>query len=90
MFVQQIYCNLVRTGKWQPYQSLFVCTFFLGDFMKFDKNVLNILYNDAKKAFRRGEIPVSAIIFDKNGKIISHSCNNRQKKIGRASCRERV
>lgn len=54
--------------------------FFLGDFMKFDKNILNILYKDAKKAFSRGEIPVSAIIFDKNGKIISHSCNNRQKK----------
>ena len=80
MFVQQIYCNLVRTGKWQPHQSLFVCTFFLGDFMKINNNILNILYKDAKKAFAKKEIPVSAVIIDNDGKIISHSYNTRQKK----------
>ena len=28
LFVQQIYCKLVRLGIKQPYQSMFVCTFF--------------------------------------------------------------
>ena len=31
LIVQQIYRNLVRGGSQQPYRSLFVCTFFIGD-----------------------------------------------------------
>lgn len=51
----------------------------MGDIMNLDKKVLDLLLSDAKKAYRKNEIPVSAIILDKNGKIISHSYNNRQK-----------
>ena len=47
--------------------------------MKIDGKVLNILKRDANKAFKRDEIPVSAVIVDSGGKIISHACNNRQK-----------
>ena len=46
--------------------------------MNIDKKVLDILLKDARKAFKYGEIPVSAVIIDQNGKIISHSFNNRQ------------
>ena len=48
--------------------------------MKVDKKILNLLLKNAKKAFNNGEIPVSAIIVDHNGNIVSSSCNNRQKK----------
>lgn len=34
----------------------------------------------AKKAYRNGEIPVSAVIIDQKGKVISSAFNNRQKK----------
>lgn len=46
--------------------------------MKIDEYILKILKKDAKRAFRRGEIPVSAIIVDESGKVISHACNCRQ------------
>lgn len=48
--------------------------------LNINEDIINLLYNDAKKAFKKGDIPVSAVIIDKNGKIISHSYNNRQKK----------
>lgn len=54
--------------------------FFNGDFMKISDSVINKLIINSKKAFRRGEIPVSAIILDKNGNIISSSYNKRQRK----------
>lgn len=38
-----------------------------------------IAYKEAKKAYKKGEIPVGAVII-KNNKIISKSHNNRQKK----------
>ena len=47
--------------------------------MYIDKKVLDLLLKNAKKAYKKGEIPVSAVILDKNGKIISSSYNNRQK-----------
>ena len=48
--------------------------------MNIDKKVLDLLLKDAKKAFKKGEIPVSALVIDHDGKIISHSFNNRQNK----------
>lgn len=47
--------------------------------MKLDKKAIDVLISDANKAKRRGEIPVSAIILDQSGKIVSHACNSRQK-----------
>lgn len=47
--------------------------------MKIDDQVLNLLKKDANKAYKCEEIPVSAVIVDGNGKVISHACNNRQK-----------
>ena len=46
--------------------------------MKLDNKVIDILINDAIKAYKKGEIPVSAVIVDKAGKIVSHAYNNRQ------------
>ena len=61
--------------------NLCLCALFLWViFMNFDEKLFELLLNNSKKAFRKGEIPVSAIIFDKNGNIISTSYNNRQKK----------
>ena len=44
-----------------------------------DEYYMNIAYKEALKAFKKGEIPVGAVIA-KNNKIISKSHNNRQKK----------
>ena len=38
-----------------------------------------ILLKDAIKAYKNGDIPVAAVIV-KNGKIVAHSYNNRQKR----------
>lgn len=46
--------------------------------MNIDIKILEKLYNLAIKAYKKGEIPVSAIILDKNNKIISAEYNNRQ------------
>lgn len=48
--------------------------------MKIDDKVLSCLVKCAKKALKYDEIPVSAVIVDQNGNIISSSYNNRQKK----------
>lgn len=47
--------------------------------MKLNKNVVDQLIKGAEKAYKRGEIPVSAVILDESGKVISKACNNRQK-----------
>ena len=46
--------------------------------MNIDCKILDLLVKNAKKAFKNGEIPVSAVIFDHSGKVISSSFNNRQ------------
>ena len=46
--------------------------------MNIDKKVLDLLVKNAEKAFKKGEIPVSAVIFDRDGKIICSSYNDRQ------------
>lgn len=46
--------------------------------MKLNKKALSCLLLESKKAFRNGEIPVSAVIIDENGKVISCARNNRQ------------
>ena len=46
--------------------------------MNINIKILEKLYNLAIKAYKKGEIPVSAIILDKNNKIISAEYNNRQ------------
>ncbi len=52
----------------------------MGDVMKLDKKILDLLLKNAEKAFKKGEIPVSAVILDQDWKIISYSFNDRQKK----------
>ena len=75
--VQRIYCNLVRVGRQQPYQSLFVCTFFMVMIMN-ENIILKKLIKLAQKAARRKEVPISALIIYKN-KIISSAYNKREK-----------
>ena len=43
------------------------------------KKIIEIMYKEALKAYKNGEIPVGALII-KNNKIIAKSHNNRQKK----------
>ena len=50
----------------------------MGDVMEIDKKILNLLLKNAKKAYKRGEIPVSAVILDQFGNLISSGINNRQ------------
>lgn len=52
----------------------------MGDVMNLDKKVLDLLLKNAEKAYKKGEIPVSAVILDQSGRIISSSFNDRQKK----------
>ena len=52
----------------------------MGDVMKIDIKILDLLLKNAEKAYKKGEIPVSAVILDKSGKLLSSSFNNRQKK----------
>ncbi len=52
----------------------------MGDVMNLDKKMLDLLLKNAEKAFKKGEIPVSAVIIDQSGKIVSSSYNDRQKK----------
>ena len=43
-----------------------------------NEKMLKFLLKNAEKASKNGEIPVSALIFDKEGKIISWEINRRQ------------
>ena len=43
-----------------------------------NEKMLKFLLKKAEKASKNGEIPVSALIFDKNGKIIAWEINRRQ------------
>ena len=52
----------------------------MGDVMDIDKKVLDLLLKNVKKAYKKGEIPVSAVILDQSGNVISSSFNDRQKK----------
>lgn len=52
----------------------------MGDVMNLDKKILDFLLKNAEKAYKKGEIPVSAVILDQSGKVISSSFNNRQRK----------
>lgn len=51
----------------------------MGDIMNVDKKILDLLLKNAEKAFKKGEIPVSAVILDKEGKLVSSAFNSRQK-----------
>ena len=51
----------------------------MGDVMNIDKKILDLLLKQASKAYKKGEIPVSAVILDQYGNLISSSFNNRQK-----------
>ncbi len=48
--------------------------------MKIDDKIINILMEYAIKALKEEEIPVSAVIVDKNDNIVSVAYNNRQKR----------
>jgi len=48
-----------------------------GDYMIKDE-IIKILISEAEKALEKKEIPISAVITDLNGNIISFSHNNRQ------------
>lgn len=46
--------------------------------MILNDKILNLLYKESYKALNSGEIPVSAVIVDESGKIVSFGRNNRQ------------
>ena len=52
----------------------------MGDVMNIDNKVLDLLLKSAEKAYKKGEIPVSAVILDGSGRIVSSAYNNRQNK----------
>ena len=52
----------------------------MGDVMNIDIKVLDLLLKNAEKAYKKGEIPVSAVILDQEGKLVSSAFNSRQKK----------
>ena len=37
---------------------------------------MDIAFKEAKKAYKRGEVPIGAVIV-KNGKIIAKACNSK-------------
>ena len=47
---------------------------------KNDEYYMNCAYKEALKAYKIDEIPVGAIIVDKNGKIIGKGYNKKEKK----------
>ena len=51
----------------------------MGDVMNIDRKILDLLLKNAEKAYKNGEIPVSAVVLDQSGKLISFACNSRQK-----------
>ena len=51
----------------------------MGDVMNIDRKILDLLLKNAEKAYKKGEIPVSAVILDQSGKLISSAFNSRQK-----------
>ena len=52
-----------------------MCAFFVGDLM--DKFMMEAL-KEAKKAYKKGEVPIGAVIV-KNNKIISRAYNQKEK-----------
>ncbi len=40
---------------------------------------MDIAFKEAEKAYKRGEVPIGAVIV-KNGKIIARACNSKEKK----------
>ena len=48
--------------------------------MNFDYKVLDLLLKKAEKAYKMGEIPVSAVVLDKFGNVVSSAFNARQKR----------
>lgn len=59
------------------HNNLYLCVLFLRCEMNITK-IYEVLYKEAKKAYKKNEIPVSAVIVY-NNKIISKAHNNRQK-----------
>ena len=51
----------------------------MGDVMNIDKKILDLLLKNAEKAYKKGEIPISAVILDQDGKLVSSAFNSRQK-----------
>lgn len=51
----------------------------MGDVMNIDRKILDLLLKNAEKAYKKGEIPVSAVILDQEGKLVSSAFNSRQK-----------
>lgn len=47
--------------------------------MNVEEKVIKLMIDDAHRAYEEGEIPVSAIILDQEGKVISHAYNKRQR-----------
>ncbi len=47
-------------------------------FTENDKKFMKLALQLARRAFRKGEVPVGSLLVDKNGLIISHSSNLRE------------
>ena len=55
-----------------------MCTFFMGDIMKYNNEYMNMAYNEALKALGMGEVPVGCVIV-KDNEIIAKGYNLKEK-----------
>ena len=56
-----------------------MCTFFVGDFVNNDIYFMNIALKEAKKALKKGEVPIGAVIV-KKGEILAKAHNLKETK----------
>ena len=57
-----------------------MCTFFMGDSMKYNEKYMDLAYKEALKAFKLGEIPVGCVVV-KDDVIIAKGYNLKEKKL---------
>ena len=53
---------------------------FQKNMMQSDEFYMKKAYLEAKKAFKRGEVPVGAVIVDENGEILATGYNKKEEK----------
>ena len=70
----------IRSGlESSSLNNLFLCaSFFVGDFMN-DEEYMDLAIVEAKKAYRKDEVPVGSIVVDDTGKIIGRGFNKKIK-----------
>lgn len=70
----------IRSGlESSSLNNYFLCaSFFIGDFMN-DEYYMGLAILEAKKAYKRKEVPVGAIVVDATGRVIGYGYNQKEK-----------